>query len=330
MRSIRIAILGAGFSGVATAWHLQNYVNGAKITLFDPGGLGGGASGVSAGLMHPYTGAHAKLNWRGNEGYATTSRMLQEAEKTLGEPVSHRAGMLRVALTEEQQCDFSLCAKKHEDVVWYSPEQCQELIPGVQGLGGIFIKSAITVNPFLYITGLWKACEAKGAVLERKAINFLEELPDYDFIIVALGHNCKQLPELANLPLTPIKGQILELEWPRDVRALPFPINSQAYLIMHPNGKSCYVGATFERHFKDSRPDVAIAAADLIPKVEALLPALKGTKILDCRAGVRASAPLHQPLIKRIDKRTWVITGMGSKGLLYHALYAEELARQVI
>ena len=53
----RYAIIGGGFAGVATAWHLLAAGEGsiAGIDLFDAAGLGGGASGAAAGLLHPYT-----------------------------------------------------------------------------------------------------------------------------------------------------------------------------------------------------------------------------------------------------------------------------------
>jgi hypothetical protein len=53
----RYAIIGGGFAGVATAWHLLAAGKGsvAGLDLFDASGLGGGASGAAAGLLHPYT-----------------------------------------------------------------------------------------------------------------------------------------------------------------------------------------------------------------------------------------------------------------------------------
>ena len=53
----RYAIIGGGFAGVATAWHLLAAADRAiaGIDLFDAAGLGGGASGAAAGLLHPFT-----------------------------------------------------------------------------------------------------------------------------------------------------------------------------------------------------------------------------------------------------------------------------------
>ena len=52
----RYAIIGGGFAGVATAWHLLAHANSpVSIHLFDGAGIAGGASGAAAGLLHPYS-----------------------------------------------------------------------------------------------------------------------------------------------------------------------------------------------------------------------------------------------------------------------------------
>ena len=38
------------------------------------------------------------------------------------------------------------------------------------------------------------------------------------------------------------------------------------------------------------------------------------------RAGIRVKNPAHYfPILERIDPKTWVVTALGSRGLLYHA-----------
>jgi glycine/D-amino acid oxidase-like deaminating enzyme len=61
-----------------------------------------------------------------------------------------------------------------------------------------------------------------------------------------------------------------------------------------------------------------------------LMPALKSSVVIGCRAGVRASTPDHRPIVKQVDERIWIFTGLGSKGLLYHALFAEQLVKAII
>ncbi|HRD55095.1 MAG TPA: FAD-dependent oxidoreductase, partial [Parachlamydiaceae bacterium] len=50
---MKIAIIGAGFAGLATAWHLLQHQDKIplEVTIFDSSGFGGGASGIAAGLL---------------------------------------------------------------------------------------------------------------------------------------------------------------------------------------------------------------------------------------------------------------------------------------
>ncbi|KAH9293723.1 hypothetical protein KI387_041070, partial [Taxus chinensis] len=52
------AVLGGGFAGISVAWHLLQHCSKTSpmcIEIYDEVGLGGGASGVSGGLLHPYS-----------------------------------------------------------------------------------------------------------------------------------------------------------------------------------------------------------------------------------------------------------------------------------
>ncbi len=68
-------ILGAGFAGLAVCWYLLKKGN-AEVTLFDRQGPGAGASGASAGLLHPYTGPHARVPWEGLDAFQSAKRLI--------------------------------------------------------------------------------------------------------------------------------------------------------------------------------------------------------------------------------------------------------------
>ncbi len=327
---MRIAVIGAGFCGLATAWHLSQHKDN-EVVLFDAKGIGKGASGVAAGLLHGYVGAHAKLNWHAVEAMQATKELLAVAEKALGMPVAEAQGMLRPALTPLQVSDFQLSASAYaDDVHWRTAAECQARMPLLVPNPGIFIDSGMVVDCPAYLQGLWLACAARGVSLELASITSLQDLDGYDRIAVAIGAATLTLPELAHLPLRLIKGQVLELAWSESMPPLPFPVNSLAYLLMNPNGGSCMAGATYERNFTSSAPDQAFAAQDILPKINAFTTGLDDAAIIDCRSGVRAMSTHRKPILTKVLDNCWVLTGMGSKGLLYHALYAKELAAQII
>jgi len=326
---MKIAIVGAGFTGLATAWYLLQQPQACKVTLYDEKVIGGGTSGIAAGLLHYYAGAHAKLNRFGKEGWKETTSLLEIASQAIGKPVAEYTGMLRLALTDEQVDDFSTSAAKHLDLHLWNAAACQQKIPYVLARAGLFIPTAITVSSSLYLAGLWEACRQKGAHFIQQQIANLAELSDFDLIILATGEGTGTLADLSQYHLTRVKGQLLELEWPQNLEPLPYPLNSHVYLMMSPNRQTCIVGSTFEREFADLDIDLDTAKSEILPKAYEFFPLLQEMAVVNIFSGGRVSAKNHLPLCEKINGKTWLFTGMGSKGLLYHAFFAKKLVRNI-
>lgn len=328
---MKIAVIGAGYTGIACAWHLLHSPlrpRELSVTIYDQQGLGGGASGIAAGLLHPFVGLAAKLNRKGWEGLQATKRLVEESSLALGKPVADTSGILRVAVSEEQDKNFKRCAMENDRVEWWDKNQCQKKAACLAPLNGIFISSGCTVFSKEYLQGLWKSCEIQRAEIVKVSVTSLRDLRAYDRIIVAAGSGTLDIEECQALPITLVKGQLLELEWPVHIPPLPFSVISQAYVVMSRDRKSCIAGATYERNYESRTSDIEIAKREILPKLQ-FLPHLQSSRIIGCRSQFRVSTKDHLPLAKQIDSRTWVLTGMGSKGLLYHALFAQELSEKM-
>lgn len=326
----KIAILGGGLCGLAAAIHLIKKQKDLNITLYDAAALGQNASGLSAGLLHPFPGAHAKLAPNAFEGQEATLALVKIAENALSEQISVKTGLLRLAVTQEQVDDFSSLAKRYPGIRWMDQNACRQLIPFLAPLPGAFIESAYTIQTKSYLNGLWKYCASNGVQWVRQNISSLDELSQFDMIIIAAGAAAKLIPAAFHLRLKSVKGQLLEIEWPEQLPPLHVPINSHAYLVMSHDKKRCFVGATYERNFDSEGPNMSAAYAHLHPKMVGLIPDLKDARILASHAGIRAATPTQQPLIECINAKCWFIGGMGSKGLIYHALYAHRLVNQIL
>ncbi len=332
---MRFAILGAGFAGLAAAWHLLNYTQGTStVDLFDPNPIGGGASGISSGLLHPFAGKHAKMSWEAEKSIRETHRLITVSSQAIGSPVILSKGILRPALSEQQVTDFKKCAAEQgKKVEWWDSKKCESTIDGLKlpdHGGGLFISEGLTLDSQSYLRGLWQACALLGTQFHQQTMIRKSDLDPYDKILVAMGPMSKNFPHLKELPISPVKGQMLELQWPPGVKPPPFSLVSQKYLVMAPDLSSCLVGATYEHQFTSPQPDVALATAEIMPQIVAFFPALKGAPVIRTRAAFRATTPNHLPIVGRASDSTYFFTGLGSKGLLYHAWIGKRIARAML
>lgn len=305
----KIAIIGAGFAGLALARYLADF---ADITLYDEKGIGGGASGIAAGLMHPFVGFKARFNWRGHEAMDASKALFAETGGASSTP------LLRLVTSPHQLETFPQTAADHASVDFL--DDASLLLKDLTPRPALYIKDAFKVNCSFYLQSLFNLCASKGVRLIQESIHNPDLLPA-DLVILAIGAKAASF-----IPLQLIKGQLLQLEWPASLPPLPFPLIGDAYIVMEPDGKSCWVGATYERTFHDDKPDLSHAKELIMPHVKAFIPALANASILNCQAGIRAFTKDRRPKAIPIGSKTWVFTGLGSKGLLYHALLAKEFA----
>ncbi len=285
----KAAVIGAGFAGLAAAYFLSEKYH---VTLIDQKGIGAGASGISSGLFHPYPGEKGRLSWEAEEALKWTKKLIDEAEKALGKPVADRRGILRMGPI----------LHPGPDVIQLEKEK-------------FLITSGMTVFPSLYLQGLWLACQKKGVVLHIEKIETLATLQGYDLTLLALGAGIRFFKEREKLKINFVKGQVLTC---RLEKPLEKSTSSKVYTALTEQPLTCHVGATYERERIDDIPDPAKA-------IELLKPHFP---LLDCHAGIRVTNPAHYfPILQQIGPTHYVITALGSRGLLYHALLGSRTAR---
>ncbi len=282
---MKIAVVGAGYAGLAVAWHLLQ--NDLDVTVFD-GGIG--ASHVSTGLLHPCPGKKAIPAWRADEGIQAAVELLEAASRERA--VFVRNGILRIAATEEQKTEF--------------------------GGESLWIPEGITVYSRLYLEGLKKACGK--ARFENRWVQNLSELNEFDAIILTTGAETLQL---VDLPVKKTIGQCLICRW---AEPLSMSLLSAGHITPTEDPELCLVGSTYE-HTDKPNPQKAL---ELLDKVAIFHPPAKDFKIIEIRSGVRIAPKLgYQPIVAQLNPKTWVFTGLGSRGLLYHSLLARELVLQL-
>lgn len=249
---------------------------------------GKGASHVSTGLLHPCPGRHAIPTLRAEEGMQATRQLLDLASSD--GPVYLNNGILRIATNEEQKRDFG------GDTLW--------------------IPEGITVFSQKYLDGLKKACKKAQFVsqwVEKGA------LQDFDAAILTTG---AETLDWAPLPLSRTLGQSLLCRWKEP---LSMSLLSYGHITPTDHPDYCQIGSTYEH---TAVPDPQ-KARELLEKAAHFYPPAKDFEIVDIRCGVRIAPKVgYLPYLGRLDEKTWVFTGLGSRGLIYHALYAKILIEQ--
>jgi glycine/D-amino acid oxidase-like deaminating enzyme len=281
---MKVAVVGAGYAGLATCWYLKK--QRFDVTVYD---TGHGASIASTGLMHPYPGKDAKLSYKGFEALEESNFLINVAESAIGKKVCARNGILKLANTELQAKNW--------------PNQ------------SFWIKEGVTVFSRIYLEGLKKACNIQ--VQNQKVLP--EDLNKYDLVIWSTGAQT-----IWDFGFKRTIGQALlcQVNHP-----LEHSIIKDGHISLTEDPNFVWVGSTYE-HTQKPDPKKAI---DLLKKVSAFYLPANDFKIIEVVSGVRIAPKVgYMPIIKKIDNRSWLFTGLGSRGLLYHAFFAKQLVEDIV
>jgi len=315
---MKIAILGAGYAGLSVCWHPLQL--GIETTLFDAVGLGGGASGASTGLLHPYPARMARRSARADEALREAFLLLEVAESALGLPVASHSGILKLAMNEEQEKAF---ARPLPDAQLLSRKEVQHRFPQVAAREGLWIPQGKTVFASRYLQGLWRACEQRGAALFRQKIETLDELSSFDRIVLTNG--AQILLFAPDLSVQTKHGQALVCRWPQTLQRPPCSLIGHGHLSLTEDPDVCLLGSTYEQGFDPAK------ALALREQISSFYPPALQFEILGVRSGIRMTPKNgYLPLTLQLTPTLWAFTGLGSRGLLYHGLYGKELVAKLI
>ncbi|MDN3505719.1 MAG: FAD-dependent oxidoreductase [Simkaniaceae bacterium] len=306
---MKIAIIGAGFAGLGAAYFFLEA--GAAVTIFEKERVGAGASGVASGLLHPYPGLSARRSVKASEALMVTRQLIRVAEKHTSKMVATESGIFRKSMGEEQHARLHSHALEYGDV-----EHKQEDL--------FLIHSGSTVVSENYLQGLSSALSNMGALFVIQNVQSLNELENFDHIVIASGHGVRNFDECKNIKVKFLKGQALSMEGepPHEKSFI-----SRGYIAHVGSSARFEIGSTYEKEFSSIEPDLETAKKLLQDKLDLCT----GSNIVACRSGVRVCPIGHYaPIIEKVGEKATVFTGLGSRGLLYHGLYGRMLAAQIL
>ncbi len=323
-----MAVVGGGVIGLAAAWRAAQ--SGLRVVVHERDTLGAGASHVAAGMLAPVSEADARepelleLGLRSAAAWPAFAAELGIALRT--------EGTLVVARDRDEaewlERELALRERLGLRVERLLPSAARALESGLAPtLRAAFLApDDHSVDPRALLAAL--AGAARGAGVEIREHSEIADLATLDAGTVVLAAGAWS-GELADLPVRPVKGQIIRLRPRRgDPPALTHTVRfSDGYLVPRADGR-VVLGATMEERGFDTAV-TAGAVHELLRDASELVPGVLELEIEELQAGLRPATPDNLPITRRLDARTIAATGHHRNGILLAPLTADLVVEHV-
>ena len=325
---VDIAIVGGGVIGLSIAWQAAGAGLG-NIVVHDPElarDTPSQSSWAAAGMLAPVTEVHygeeelLTLTLASRALWADFAARVHEASGI--DPGYRTEGTLSVARDGDDLARLEEIAvfqtKLGLEVTRLRSREARTLEPALSPRirAGFLVSGDHSVDNRALTRALRVACARAGVTLDPRPVHDLAEL-DADTVIVAAGSASGRL--LADLPVRPVKGQLLHLSGAplltRTVRGI------DAYLVPRSDGR-LIVGATVEEKGSDTTV-TAGAVHELLRAAYELLPGMTELAFTEAVVGLRPGTADNAPLIGRFDDRTIAATGHYRNGILLAPITAD-------
>ncbi len=348
-----VAIVGGGIVGLACAWRARRH--GLSVTLFERDTLGAATSHVAAGMLAPVS----EVEY-GTAGQRLLDLGLRSAELWLGfareleETADQSVGLLQTGTLllardqdEARELERRLAFRRSLGLraQRLRPSEAREREPGLAPTLRLAIEAPDdhSVQPRLVLAALRRACEHAGVLLREHTAVASVELDEHReratglllqggervkaaHVVLAAGPWSGQiegLPRDAQIPVRPVKGQILRLRDPAGPGLLSRVVRFEGgYLVPRADG-SYVLGATVEEQGFDLHP-TAGGVYQLLRDASELVPGIDELRIEELSVGLRPGTPDNAPVIGSgaLDGLVWA-TGHHRNGILLAPLTAE-------
>lgn len=295
-------------------------------------------------LLHPFS-PKGKLLHLGLEGLSATNKLVN-ASKAHNPDCVLRDQLYRIALTENSVGQLKEASAAYPKLAsWLSSTEMEKAC-GTPGMGGLLLRNGCKVIHMpSYLDGLWKAClESNRVTWSRENVTpgeWKDRLTSFDTVVYAAGsglfHDGILGDESAScLPIELVRGQSIEVELDSTM-ASRYPneaILSGKYMTPLPNSNHVLIGATHE--YKAKPLDRSAVVDELQIRSFELSPFVwENSEIVKITSGYRVQSKRgkdgRMPIIGRlscpeVQKNIWLITGLSSRGLIYHGIFGSLLS----
>ncbi|MDQ6418328.1 glycine oxidase ThiO [Paenibacillus sp. LHD-117] len=336
-----VLVLGGGIIGLSCAFEAAR--RGFKVTLAEPGKLGGQASGAAAGMLAPFTengeqpDSFFRLCLSSLKLYPEWVRAVEECSGLAVEweqsgslnVFQHEADVLPAEGRMRWQNDWGARAELVD------PAALRKLEPGLshEAAGAVFIPEESHVYAPKLVDALAAACRRLGVTIlehagEIGAINVgLANPIRGDRVVICSGAWTTSYEDILgiSIPIHPIRGQICSFDSPEGIlRHMVF--SSQAYWVGKRNGRIVCGASEDVAGYETAVTDKGIGR--LTRATDRWLPRLQGIKPAHSWAGLRPATRDGLPLIGPITRDgEWIMAaGHYRNGILLSPVTAHLVA----
>ncbi len=328
-----VAVVGGGVIGLAIAWRAA--ARGLRVTVLERERIGAGASHVAAGMLAPVTEAefgNPELLELGLEAARAWPAFADELAAATGSaPALRRTGTLVVARDRDEaealEREHAYRAELGLPVERLRASEARRLEPALAPAVRLALHVAgdHATDPRALVAQLAAAARGAGAQLREGVA--VERLDDVDAATVVLAAGAWS-GELADVPVRPVKGQVLRLRDPAGPGLVERVLRFEGgYLV--PRGDGRYVlGATVEERGFDTTV-TAGGVHELLRDATELVPGVSELVVEEVAAGLRPGTPDNVPIVRR-EGRVVIATGHYRNGILLAPVTAERVAALLV
>ncbi len=332
-----VLIVGQGLAGSALAWRLAE--RGARCVVVDRGQVG--ASHVAAGLITPVTGKRLTLHPHWEVLWSSAEQFYRSIEHTTGQTLLHTQPALRLFTSPAER---EVLVDRLQDAAFgkharlAAPDELSRSLKAEHG--GFWMPGAARLDVVRLLGATHRWLQDRDAIVHAE----LDATTDLDFshtgvtaarlgiraqqVVFCQGHAARQPKWLAQLPIAPVKGEVLTIHAPQ--LKLPHVVHGGIWVAPVLSGAADHylVGATYDRERIDDTP-TGEGRAELLTKLAAVHDG--PIDVIAHRAAVRPAAADRRPLasLSPTEPRVAWLTGLGAKGSLWAPWYAQQLAETI-
>lgn len=361
-------VIGAGVSGLLTAWALAN--RGIQVSLLDKSAPLAGASGNPRALLAPkMTPLHHVDEHLHSIGYLYSNRLYRllnkTAEKKSGAPILEPTGaldlLIKANIGTEQIADYpddmatTLSCEQAQNVSGLKVQDLSEnlYLPQSGLVNPQALKNVILLHPLIHFQQLdvTNISEMEGSVcIEGSNQNKSLLSISADNVVICAAYESHKLDKRI-FDCRKIRGQ---LSWfvptAEQYAKLPkIPLKYSGYCASFiaqtgdddlnkviTGAPHLLLGASFVRNDTDTdvrNEEHQISRDKLvtaIPEMKSIIPT--DISLWQGRAGIRTQTPDYHPIVGQLarSKRMWLMSAMGAKGYALAPICAEALADMML